>query len=84
MAFDNSGTNAVGAARLGTTPKRCELQLFLAGIRQAIRRFKALNLGRLNMQFQQNWPKDKKITALLIFWLKTCKNFARLSFMVCL
>ena len=20
------------------------------------------------MQFQQDWPKDKKITALLIFW----------------
>ena len=26
------------------------------------------------MQFQQDWPKDKKITALLIFWLKT-ENF---------
>ena len=25
------------------------------------------------MQFQQDWPKDKKITALLIFWLKTEK-----------
>ena len=23
------------------------------------------------MQFQQDWPKDKKITALSIFWLKT-------------
>ena len=23
------------------------------------------------MQFQQDWPKEKKITALLIFWLKT-------------
>ena len=67
---------------LGPTPKRCELQLFLAGIRQALRRLKALHFGRLNMQFQQDWPKDKKITDLLIFWLKTKKNFARLSFMV--
>ena len=25
------------------------------------------------MQFQQNWPKDKKITALSIFWRKTEK-----------
>ena len=25
------------------------------------------------MQFQQDWPKDKKITALLIFWWKTEK-----------
>ena len=45
---------------LGTTPKRCELQLFLAGIRQALRRYKAIHLGRLNMQFQQDWLKDKK------------------------
>ena len=45
-------------ARLGTTPKRCELQLFFAGIAQAIRRWKALDLGSLNMQFQQDWPKD--------------------------
>ena len=32
-----------------------------------------MHLGRLNVQFQQDWPKDKKITALLIFWLKTEK-----------
>ena len=25
------------------------------------------------MQFQQDWPKDKKITALSIFWLTTEK-----------
>ena len=25
------------------------------------------------MQFQQDWPKDKDITALLIFWRKTEK-----------
>ena len=46
-------------------------QLFFAKIRQAIRRLKAIQLGRLNMQFQQDWPKDKKIKAHLIFWLKT-------------
>ena len=49
MAFENFGNKAVWAARLGTTPKRCELQLFFAGITQAVRRFKALNLGHLNM-----------------------------------
>ena len=63
MAFDSSGAKAVWAARLGTTPKRCELQLFLAGIRQALRRWKAIHLGRLNMQFQQDCPKDKKYSS---------------------
>ena len=56
---------------LGPPQKRCELQLLFAGIRQAIRRLKALHFERLDMQFQQDWPKDKKITALLIFWWKT-------------
>ena len=81
MAFDNSGTKVVCAARLGTTPKRCELQLFFAGIRQAVRRLKALDLGRLNMQFQQDWPKDKKLQLFHFFGRKQ-KNFARLSIMV--
>ena len=36
MAFDSFGTKAVRAARLGTTPKRCELQLYLAAILQAV------------------------------------------------
>ena len=58
------------------------MQLFLAEIRQAVRRLKAVHLGPLNMQFQQDWPKDKKITALFIFWRKTWKNFARLSIIV--
>ena len=31
------------------------------------------------MEFQQDWPKDKKITAMLIFCLKTQKNFAQLE-----
>ena len=25
------------------------------------------------MEFKKDWPKDKKMTALLIFWLKTEK-----------
>ena len=33
------------------------------------------------MQFQQDWPKDKKITALF-FCLKTQKDIARLSFIM--
>ena len=61
MAFDKYGAKAVWAARLGNTPKRCEVQLFLAGIRQAVQGLKALHLGRLNMQFQQDWAKDKKL-----------------------
>ena len=32
-----------------------------------VRRWKALDLRSLNMQFQQDWPKDEKITALLNF-----------------
>ena len=71
MAFDNSGTNAVSPARLGTTPKRCELQLLFAGTGQAVVFQKALELGSLNMQFQQDWPKDKTNTALLNFLAET-------------
>ena len=33
----------------------------------------------LNIQFQKDWPKQKKITAILGFCLKTYKNFAWLS-----
>ena len=65
----------------GPTPKGCELPFLLAALGQAIRCWKALNLGSLNMRFRQDWPKDKKITALLNFWRKT-EIFARLSFMV--
>ena len=45
---------------LGPPPKRWELHLFFAGIRQHVWRLKALHLGCLNMQFQQDWRKDKK------------------------
>ena len=71
MAFDNFGSKAVCLARLGTTTKRCELQLFLATYQKAIRRSNTLGLGSLNMQFQQDWPKDEKMTALLNFCQKT-------------
>ena len=69
MAFNNSGTKA----SLRPPTKRCELPLIFATIGQAIRRWKDLNLGSLNMQFQHDWGKDQKITALLIFLLKTKK-----------
>ena len=62
MAFDNSCTEAVLSASPGSTPNRCE-----AALGQVIRCSKALDLESLNMQFQHEWPKDKKITALLIF-----------------
>ena len=67
MAFDNSCTKAVLSASPGPTPKRCEPHLFLATLGQVIRCSKALDVGSLNVQFQQDWPKDKTITALLIF-----------------
>ena len=82
MAFDNSCTKAVLSASPVPTLKRCEPQPFLAALGQVVRGWKALDLGSLNMQFQHDWPKDKKITALLSFILKTYKNFARLTFMM--
>ena len=66
-AFDSSGTKAVLSASLETAPRRCELPLFFAAIRQVVRRWKALNLGSLNMQFQQDWPKDKKLQLFYVF-----------------
>ena len=68
MAFDNSCTKAVSSASPGPTPKRCELPLFLAALGQAVGGWKALDLGSLNMQFQQDWPKDK---TLQLFCRKT-------------
>ena len=55
--------------------KRCERQLFLAALGQVVCRWKALDLGSLNMQFTQDWPKDEKITALLSF----CTKFWKIS-----
>ena len=71
MAFDNSCTKAVLSALPVPTPKRCEQPLSLAALGQAICGWKALDLGNLNMQFQQDWPKDKEVTPLLSFCLKT-------------
>ena len=53
--------------------KWCEVQLFFGAPSRPKVRWKALDLRRLNMQFQLDWPKDKKITALLIFFQKTEK-----------
>ena len=75
MAFDNSCTKAVSSASPGPTPKRCEPQLFLATLGQVIHCSKALDLESLNMQFQHDWPKDKKITALLISWPETLEKY---------
>ena len=73
MAFNNSGTKAVLSASPWPSPKRCELPLFLAALGQVVRGWKALNLGSLKMQFQHDLPKDKQITALLSFCMKTEK-----------
>ena len=75
MAFDNSCSKAVLSASPEPTPKTCEPQLFLATLGQVIRCSKAVDLGSLNMQFQQDWPKDKKITALLIFWPENLEKY---------
>ena len=91
MAFDNSCTKAVFSASPGPTPKRCELQLFLAALGQVIRCSKVVDLGSLNMQFircskvvdlgslymqfQHDCPKDKKITALLLFWHEDLEKY---------
>ena len=71
MAFDNSCTKAALSASPGPTPKRCEPQLLLAALGQVIRCLKAVDLGNLNMQFQHDWPKDKKLQLFYFFGLKT-------------
>ena len=48
----------------GAPTKRCELPLFFAAIRQAVCSWKAIDLGSLNIQFQQDGPTDEKVTAL--------------------
>ena len=71
MAFQNSCTKAVLSALPVPSPQWCKLPLFLAALGQAVRRWKAVDLGSLNMQFQQDRPKDKQVTAVLIFYRKT-------------
>ena len=67
MAFDNSCTKAALSASPGPTPKGCEPQLFFAALGQVIRCSKALDLGSLNVQFQQDWIKDKKLQLFNFF-----------------
>ena len=52
---------------------------------KAICRWKALNLGSLKMQFQQDWPEDKKYSSLNFleenlenFCTKIC-NFSKIG-----
>ena len=75
MAFDNSGTKAVGAAPLRITPKRFKLPLFLTTVGQAIRRYKTFDLRSLNMQSQHDWLKDKKLQLFQVFARKLKKIF---------
>ena len=75
MSFDNSCTQAVSSALPGPTPKRCEPQLILAALGQVKLCWKALDLGSLNMQFQHDWPKNKKITELLLFLPENIEKF---------
>ena len=74
MAFNNSCSKAVLSASPGQTPKRCEPQLFLATLGQVIRCSKALDLESLNMQFQHDRPKDKK---LLLFYFFLPENLEK-------
>ena len=75
MAFDKSCTKAILSAWPGPTPKRYELPLFLAALGQPIRGWKVLDLGSLNMQFQQDCPKDKNITVLFNFFAGKLEKF---------
>ena len=74
MAFGNSCTNAVLSFSPRPTPKRYVPRLFLAALGQVMRCSKTVDLESLNMQFQHDWPKDKNITAVLFFSLKTWEN----------
>ena len=72
MAFDNSCTKAVLISLAWATPKGVtDYHFSFAALGQAPRGLKALDLRSLNMQFQQDWPKDEKITVLLNFCQKT-------------
>ena len=74
MAFDNSCTKAVLSASPMPTPKRCEPQLFLAALGQVIRCSKAVDLGSLNMQFEHDWPKNKK-KLFYFFWPENLEKY---------
>ena len=68
MAFDSSDAKAVWAYGLGTTPKRCELQLFLAGRNSTSRTaLESFPSRTLKYEVSAGLPDSQKITALLIF-----------------
>ena len=67
MTFDNSGTKAVSSALPWPTPKWCEPQFLLAALEKAVLSRKALDFESLNMQFQQDGPKDKKLQLFKFF-----------------
>ena len=62
MAWDSFGTKTVLAAPLGTTPKWCELQLFLARILQAVRRYKA------RLSFMVRLLRDRQFFFVAALW----------------
>ena len=83
MAFDSSGTvRPSEQPGLGPHQKRCGLPLFLAGIRQSRTALESYPSWTLKYAVSAGLAKRKKITALLIFLLKTSKNFPPVSFMV--
>ena len=67
MAFDNSGTKAVSSAWLGTTQKGANYHFSLPHLDEPHIVAKALDLGSLNMQFQQDGPEDKKLHLFKVF-----------------
>ena len=73
MAFDNSGTKAVAYDH---PLKGVNYPPIFAAIGQAVRRWKALNLGSLNIQFQQDWPKDYKNYSFLIFFTRKLRKIS--------
>ena len=44
-----------------------------------MRGWKALDLGSLNMQFQHDWPKNKKIIALLLFLFENLEKYCSIE-----
>ena len=68
LAFRHEGS--------GLRPPTKGVNYHFTAIGQAVRRWKALNLGSLSMQFQQDWPKDKKLQ-LFNFFKRKLRKFSR-------
>ena len=76
MAFDHSDAKAVWAARLGTTPKKVWTATFLGRNSTSHTALESyIHLRRLNMQFQQDWPKDKKNYSSFNFLAENLEKF---------